>query len=176
MAFRRGVFSATTGAPSSAITPSSSRPIEFTIADDANLGASVGRKHAKYDPWLLRDPCASVARLVPGAHDPVVPVQAESCVVEWSQQSVAKRVSRMSYRRSLVALVKLGTESRESPAELSHGIHRLSKKTKERLAEKNMARLSAYSQFSNGPPAASANFSSCCLLLCLVCFICAPVL
>ena len=27
-------------------------PIEFTVADDANLGAAVGRKHAKYDPWL----------------------------------------------------------------------------------------------------------------------------
>ena len=44
-------------------------PIEFTVADDANLGAAVGRKHAKYDPWLARNPCASVARLVPGAHD-----------------------------------------------------------------------------------------------------------
>ena len=43
---------------------------EFTVADDANLAAVVGRKHAKYDPWLLRDPCASVARLVPGARDP----------------------------------------------------------------------------------------------------------
>ena len=45
-------------------------PIEFTVADDANLGVAVGRKHAKYDPWLTRNPCASVARLVPGAHDP----------------------------------------------------------------------------------------------------------
>ena len=45
-------------------------PIEFTVADDANLSAAVGRKHAKYDPWLLRNPCASIARLVPGARDP----------------------------------------------------------------------------------------------------------
>ena len=45
-------------------------PIEFTFADGANLGAAVGRKHAKYDPWLLCNPCASVARLVPGARDP----------------------------------------------------------------------------------------------------------
>ena len=45
-------------------------PIEFTVADDANLGAAIGRKHAKYDPWLLRNPCASIARLVPGASDP----------------------------------------------------------------------------------------------------------
>ena len=45
-------------------------PIEFTVADDANLGVAVGRKHAKYDPWLTRNPGASVARLVPGAHDP----------------------------------------------------------------------------------------------------------
>ena len=45
-------------------------PIEFTVADDANLGAAIGRKHAKYDPWLLRNPCASIARLVPGARDP----------------------------------------------------------------------------------------------------------
>ena len=45
-------------------------PIEFTVADDANLGASIGRKHAKYDPSLLRNPCASIARLVPGARDP----------------------------------------------------------------------------------------------------------
>ena len=44
--------------------------IEFTVADDANLGAAVGRKHAKYDPWLLRNPCASIAHLVPGARDP----------------------------------------------------------------------------------------------------------
>ena len=28
-------------------------PIEFTVADAANLGTAVGRKHAKYDPWLL---------------------------------------------------------------------------------------------------------------------------
>ena len=45
-------------------------PIEFTVADDANLSAAVGRKHAKYDPWLLQNPCASIARLVPGARDP----------------------------------------------------------------------------------------------------------
>jgi hypothetical protein len=45
-------------------------PIEFTVADDANLGAAISRKHAKYDPWLLRNPCASIARLVPGARDP----------------------------------------------------------------------------------------------------------
>ena len=45
-------------------------PIEFTVADDADLGTAVGCKHAKYDPWLQRNPCASVARLVPGAHDP----------------------------------------------------------------------------------------------------------
>ena len=45
-------------------------PIEFTVADDANLGTAVRRKHAKYDPWLLRNPSASVARLVPGARDP----------------------------------------------------------------------------------------------------------
>ena len=29
-------------------------PIEFTVADDANPGAAIGRKHAKYDPWILR--------------------------------------------------------------------------------------------------------------------------
>ena len=40
-------------------------PIAFTIADDASLGTAVGRKHAKYDQWLLRNPSASVARLVP---------------------------------------------------------------------------------------------------------------
>ena len=45
-------------------------PIEFTVADDANLSAAIGRKHAKYDPWLLRNPCASIARLIPGARDP----------------------------------------------------------------------------------------------------------
>ena len=45
-------------------------PIEFTVADDANLGTAIGRKHTKYDPWLLRNPCASVARLVPNARDP----------------------------------------------------------------------------------------------------------
>ena len=46
-------------------------PAEFTVADDAGLGAAVGRKHdAKYDPWLLRNPSASIARLAPGAHDP----------------------------------------------------------------------------------------------------------
>ena len=45
-------------------------PIEFTVADDANLCVAIGRKHAKYDPWLLRNPCASIARLVPGASDP----------------------------------------------------------------------------------------------------------
>ena len=45
-------------------------PIEFTVADDANLSAAISRKHAKYDPWLLRNPCASIARLVPGASDP----------------------------------------------------------------------------------------------------------
>ena len=45
-------------------------PIEFTVADDANLGTAVGRKHAKYDPWLLRNPGASAARLVSGACDP----------------------------------------------------------------------------------------------------------
>ena len=45
-------------------------PVEFTVADDANLSAAVSRKHAKYDPWLLRNPCASIARLVPGARDP----------------------------------------------------------------------------------------------------------
>ena len=44
-------------------------PIEFTVADDANLSAAISRKHAKYDPWLLRNPCASIARLVPGASD-----------------------------------------------------------------------------------------------------------
>ena len=44
--------------------------IEFTVADDANLGAAIGRKYAKYCPWLLRNPCASIARLVPGARDP----------------------------------------------------------------------------------------------------------
>ena len=38
--------------------------------DDANLSAAIGHKHAKYDPWLLRNPCASIARLVPGARDP----------------------------------------------------------------------------------------------------------
>ena len=27
-------------------------PIEFTVADDANLNAAIGRKHAEYDPWL----------------------------------------------------------------------------------------------------------------------------
>ena len=42
----------------------------LAIMSDANLGAAVGRKHAKYGPWLTRNPCASVARLVPGAHDP----------------------------------------------------------------------------------------------------------
>ena len=36
-------------------------PIEFTVADDANLSAAIGRRHAKYDPWLLRNPCASIA-------------------------------------------------------------------------------------------------------------------
>ena len=45
-------------------------PIKFTVSDDANLCAAIGRKHAKYDPWLLRNPCASIARLVPDAHDP----------------------------------------------------------------------------------------------------------
>ena len=45
-------------------------PIEFTVADDASLCAAVRRKHAKYDPWLLRNACASAARLVPGARDP----------------------------------------------------------------------------------------------------------
>ena len=45
-------------------------PIEFTVADDANLNAAIGRKHAKYDPWLSCNPSASVARLVPGARDP----------------------------------------------------------------------------------------------------------
>ena len=45
-------------------------PIKFAVADDANLGAAIGRKHAKYDPWFLRNPCASIARLVPGARDP----------------------------------------------------------------------------------------------------------
>jgi hypothetical protein len=45
-------------------------PIEFIVADDANLGAFIGRKHAKYDPGLLRNRCASIARLVPGARDP----------------------------------------------------------------------------------------------------------
>ena len=45
-------------------------PIEFTVADDANLDTAVRRKHAKYDPWLLRNPSASVARLVPSARDP----------------------------------------------------------------------------------------------------------
>ena len=45
-------------------------PIEFTVADDANLGTAVGRKHAKYDPWLLGNPYASVARLATGARDP----------------------------------------------------------------------------------------------------------
>ena len=45
-------------------------PVAFTIADDASLGTAVGRKHAKYDPWLLRNSSASVARLVPGACDP----------------------------------------------------------------------------------------------------------
>ena len=25
-------------------------PIEFTVADDANLSAAISRKHAKYDP------------------------------------------------------------------------------------------------------------------------------
>ena len=28
----------------------------------ANLRAAIGRKHAKYDPWLLQNPCASIAR------------------------------------------------------------------------------------------------------------------
>ena len=45
-------------------------PIEFTVADDANLNAAIGRKHAKYDPWLSCNPSASVARLVPSARDP----------------------------------------------------------------------------------------------------------
>ena len=45
-------------------------PIEFAVANDANLSASIGRNHGKYDPWLLRNPCASIARLVPGASDP----------------------------------------------------------------------------------------------------------
>ena len=45
-------------------------PIEFTVADDANLGTAVRHKHAKYDPWLLRNPSGSVTRLVPGARDP----------------------------------------------------------------------------------------------------------
>ena len=45
-------------------------PTEFTVADSANLGAAIGRKHAKYDPWLLQNPCASIARLVPCARDP----------------------------------------------------------------------------------------------------------
>ena len=45
-------------------------PIEFTVADDANLGVAVGRRHAKYDPWLKCIPCAPIARLIPGAHDP----------------------------------------------------------------------------------------------------------
>ena len=40
------------------------------VTFDANLSAAIGRKHAKYDPWLLRNPCASIARLVPGARDP----------------------------------------------------------------------------------------------------------
>ena len=31
---------------------------------------SAGGKHAKYDPWLLRNQCASIERLVPGARDP----------------------------------------------------------------------------------------------------------
>ena len=44
---------------------------EFTVADDAGLGAAVGRKHdAKYDPWLLRNPSVSIVRLVLGARDP----------------------------------------------------------------------------------------------------------
>ena len=45
-------------------------PIEFTVAYDANLSTAVRRKHAKYDLWLQRNPCFSVARLVPGARDP----------------------------------------------------------------------------------------------------------
>ena len=44
-------------------------PIEFTVADDANLGATIGRKHAKYGPWLLRNPCVSMTRLVSGARE-----------------------------------------------------------------------------------------------------------
>ena len=40
------------------------------ITDDANLDAAIWRKHAKYDPWLLCNLSASVARLVPGARDP----------------------------------------------------------------------------------------------------------
>ena len=53
-------------------------PIEFTVADDANLSAAIGRKHAKYDPWLLRNPCASIARLVPRASPPHSQVQCRS--------------------------------------------------------------------------------------------------
>ena len=45
-------------------------PIEFSVSDDANLSAAVVRKHSKYDPWLLRNPRASIERLVPGARDP----------------------------------------------------------------------------------------------------------
>ena len=45
-------------------------PIEFTVADDANLGTAFGRKHAKCDPWHHRNPTASVARLVPGTRGP----------------------------------------------------------------------------------------------------------
>ena len=44
--------------------------IEFTVADDANLCTAIRRKHTKYDPWHLRNPSASIARLVPGARDP----------------------------------------------------------------------------------------------------------
>ena len=43
-------------------------PIEFTVADDANLGAAIGRKHAKYDPWVLRNPCASIAHALSPVH------------------------------------------------------------------------------------------------------------
>ena len=45
-------------------------PIEFTVADDANLGTAARRKHTKYDPWLLHNPSASVVCLIPGARDP----------------------------------------------------------------------------------------------------------
>ena len=72
--------------------------------------------------------------------------------VKVASRQEAEEIARVHLRQRASRSIAMTDVKFTREAELASGVRRLNKKTKERLAETNMARVSLYSQYSSGPP------------------------